>query len=63
MGSLPFSTGRSEAAAWGFIVPATKMKVVHLLDLLPEEEEYAYFNDPKEGFLTHQTTRFSKGGR
>jgi hypothetical protein len=38
------------------------MKVVHLLDLLPEEEEYAYFNDPKEGFLTQQTTRFSKGG-
>jgi hypothetical protein len=29
-----------------------KMKVVHLLDLLPDEEEYAYFNNPEEGFLT-----------
>jgi hypothetical protein len=29
-----------------------KMKVVHLLNLLPDEEEYAYFNNPEEGFLT-----------
>jgi hypothetical protein len=28
------------------------MKVGHLLDLLPDEEEYAYFNNPEEGFLT-----------
>jgi hypothetical protein len=36
----------------GSSVSAMKMKVVHLLDLLPDEEEYAYFNSPKEGFLT-----------